>query len=93
MRRVSPFQGRAGAYVVKQNASTRWPYWNDPTWRLFRTSQMVICAILLTLLVLYLAGVASVLYPLAAAVILNIVAATVVVARGIQLRIKSGPSR
>jgi hypothetical protein len=54
---------------------------------------MVICAILLTLLVLYLAGVASVLYPLAAAVILNIVAATVVVARGIQLRIKNGPSR
>ena len=93
MSHVSPFQGRAGAYVVNQSASTRWPYWNDPTWRLFRTSQMVICAILLTLLVLYFAGVASVLYPLAAAVILNIVAATVVRARGIQLRIKGGPSR
>jgi len=45
------------------------------------------------LLVLYLSGVSSVLYPLSTAVILNIVAATFVVTRTIQLRMKNGPRK
>jgi hypothetical protein len=72
------------------NVFKRWSYWSDPTWRLIRACQLVIVVILLTLLVIYLAGENSVLYPLSAAVILNIVAATFVVTRSVQLRRRNG---
>jgi hypothetical protein len=71
--------------------SNRFSYWPDPTWRLLRTIQLVIVAILLTLLVIYFAGVSSVLYPLATFVILNIVAATGVVIRSLQLLHRRAP--
>lgn len=62
---------------VKPTTSRAWTYWSDPTWRDLRMCQLVIVAMLLVLLLLYFSGVSSVLYPLATAVILNIVAASV----------------
>jgi hypothetical protein len=55
--------------------------------------QLVIVAMLLVLLLLYFSGVSSVLYPLATAVILNIVAASVVVSRSIKIRYRNGLPR
>jgi len=78
---------------MNNGVPNRWSFWSDPSWRLYRITQFVIVVILLTLLVLYLSGVSSVLYPLSTAVILNNVAATFVVTRTIQLRMKNGPRK
>lgn len=60
-------------------------FWSDPMWRALRIASFVTGAITLILLAIVLLGATSFRFPLAAAVVLNIVAAIVVVVRTYQL--------
>ena len=60
-------------------------YWSDPTWRLLRIVELCVVALVLITLVVVLSGVSSWDYPLAAAVILNLVVSIPLVGRTIQL--------
>lgn len=66
--------------------SIHWPYWSDSTWRTYRIIQLCTALSTIVILVAYLAGASALLYPLAAVVILNVVAATFLLARTLWMR-------
>lgn len=66
--------------------SSRWSHWSDPTWRLLRISSFVTAALTLIFLAIFLSGVTSWRYPLAVAVVANVIVMSLVVFSSYELR-------